>query len=120
MLEGILAAKVSTHSLSHVLGHNSHESTVCVSFRLFLIHSIEKSLLMLVRDLILSRPSKESSFKIGSHMYTVLSWSHCMGHRYLLRAAMKMANIDSVFDFMFTSPKEKVSIILYLVIVALL
>ena len=28
-----------------------------------------------------------------------------------------MANIDSVFDFMFTSPKEKVSIILYLVIV---
>ena len=41
-----------------------------------------------------------------------------MGHFYLLRAAMKMANIDSVFDFMFTSPKEKVSIILYLVIVA--
>ena len=114
MLEGILAAKVSTHSLSHVLGHNSHESTVCVSF---LIHSIEKSLLILVRDLILSRPSKESSFKIGNHMYTVLAWSHCVGHFYLLRAAMKMANIDSVFDFMFTSPKEKVSIILYLVIV---
>ena len=114
MLEGILAAKVSAHSLSHVLGHNS------VSFTLFLIHSIEKSLPMLVRDLILSRPSKESSFKIGSHMYTVLAWSHCVGHFYLLRAAMKMANIDSVFDFMFTSPKEKVSIILYLVIVALL
>ena len=32
----------------------------------------------------------------------------------ILRAAMKMANIDSVFDFMFTSPKD---IILYLVIV---
>ena len=70
MLEGILAAKVSTHSLSHVLGHNSHES---VSFRLFLIHSIEKSLPMPVIDLILSRPSKESSFKIGNHMYTVLA-----------------------------------------------
>ena len=80
MLEGILAAKVSTHSLSHVLGHNSHESTVCVLFRLFLIHLIEKSLPMLVRDLILSRPSKESSFKIGSHMFTVLAWSHCVGH----------------------------------------
>ena len=79
MLEGILAAKVSTHSLSHVLGHNSHKSTVCVSFRLFLIHSIEKSLLMLIRDLILSRPSKESSFKIGNHMYTVLAWSHLCG-----------------------------------------
>ena len=49
-------------------------------------------------------------------MYTVLAWSPCVGHFYLLRAAMKMANIDSVFDFMFTSPKEKVSIILYSVI----
>ena len=52
-------------------------------------------------------------------MYTVLAWSPCVGHFYLLRAAMKMANIDSVFDFMFTSPKEKVSIILYLVIVGI-
>ena len=107
MLEGILAAKVSTHSLSHVLGHNSHESTVCVSFRLFLIHSIGKSLPMLVRDLILSRPSKESSFRIGSHMYTVLAWSHCVGQFYLLRAAMKMANIDSVFDFMSHHQKRR-------------
>ena len=33
-------------------------------------------------------------------MYTMLAWSPCVGHFYLLRAAMIMANIDSVFDFM--------------------
>ncbi len=27
---------------------------------------------------------------------------------YFVRAAMKMANIDAVFDFMFTSPKKPI------------
>ena len=64
---------------------------------------------MHVRDLTHLKQSKEQSFKIGVVFTSLPRHIYCCKTNlcnYLFRAAMKMANIDAVFDFMFTSPKN--------------